>query len=160
MLVRFIKGPLAARADTLVCIRDDHSRTEGQMPRQGILPHDAIHFVVEKTLGLQKAFFGHVARGLTLDHLALKQSGERPPWARLPQALQAESLVECLQAEQWGGTVDEATFQGTLGVACRVRGVPVPHVTPADLVKLRVALREFGAAWRPLKPGEMLERRW
>jgi hypothetical protein len=76
----------------------------------------------------------------------------------MTQALQSESLVECLQAEQWGGAADPATFAETLVVTCRRRGVPPPDITPEELERVRVALRELGAAWRPLAPGDSLER--
>ncbi len=88
MRVRFTKGPVAAKADALTCVRDDGTVTTTGLPRQGILPHDAFHFVVESTLGWRDAFFGQVARGATLDQLAAKRSGDRPDWPTLPQALQ------------------------------------------------------------------------
>lgn len=160
MLLRFTKGPVAAKTDSLACIRSDGSATTAQMPRQGILPHDAFHFVAESTLGWRDAFFGQIARGATLDQLQAKRTGQRPDWTRLPQALQAESLVECLQAEQWGGAADAATFRETLAVTCRRRGVAAPKLKDEELQRVRAALREFGAAWRPLMPGQSLEREW
>lgn len=158
MLVRFTKAPVAAKADQLTCVRDDGTTTTGEMPRQGILPHDAIHFVVESTLGWRDAFFGHVARGAELNAFERKLVDKNPDWASLPQALQAESLVECLQAEQWGGPADPQTFQQTLAVGCRQRGVSPPVVSADDLRRVHTALRDFGAAWRPLPPGGSLER--
>jgi hypothetical protein len=160
MFLRFTKGPVAAKTDLLTCVRSDGSITSGEMPRQGILPHDAFHFVVESTLGWRDAFFGHIARGATLDQMEAKRTGNRPTWAGLPVALQAESLVECLQAEQWGGAADPTTFRATLVVTCRARGVTAPRVSDEDLRLVRVALREFGAVWRPLLPGQSLEREW
>jgi hypothetical protein len=156
MLVRFTKGPVAARADLLTCVRRDRSITSGEMPRQGVLPHDVIHFVVETTLGWREAFFGAIARGVSLDHIASRKS--RTDWSQWPQALQAESLVECLQAEQWGGSADPLSFRRILATACRVRGVAVPVLSPEDLRRVRAALREFGAAWRPLPAGGTLEK--
>lgn len=158
MLVRFTKGPVAAKADRLTCDREDGTTTTGEMPRQGILPHDAIHFVVESTLGWRDAFFGQVARGLALNPADRNTPGAQVDWAAAPQALQAESLVECLQAEQWGGAADPETFSATLAVTCRRRGVAPPALASDDLRRVRHALREFGAAWRPLPPGGTLER--
>lgn len=158
MLVCFTKGATTAKADKLLCVRADSTTTHGLMPRQGILPHDAFHFVVETTLGWRDAFFGHVADGLSLDHAANQLHGVNVNWSKNPRALQSESLVECLQAEQWGGAADPVTFAETLAVACRRRGVPPPALDPTDLTRVRLALRVFGAAWRPLQPGESLER--
>lgn len=158
MLVRFAKNSPAAKSDTLTCVRPDGTSTFGAMPRQGILPHDAFHFVVETTLNWRDAFFGQIARGASLEHVTTKLHGERVEWTKMPQALQSESLVECLQAEQWGGAADPATFAETLVVTCRRRGVPPPDITADELEKVRLALRAFGAAWRPLGPGAVLER--
>lgn len=158
MLVRFTKNTATAKADALACVRTDGSSTHGEMPRQGILPHDAFHFVVETTLGWRDAFFGQVSGGLSLDHVANKLHGVNIEWAKNKQALQSESLVECLQAEQWGGAADPAMFAETLVVTCRRRSVPPPDIDAAELERVRTALREFGAAWRPLQPGQSLER--
>lgn len=158
MLVRFVKGPIRAKADALICVREDGSSTSGEMPRQGILPHDAFHFVVETTLGWRDAFFGEIARGVSLDHILRKREKPAPQWST--QALQAESLVECLQAEQWGGAASPETFRETLATTCRQRNVAPPPMTPEDLQRIRTALRELGAAWRPLPPGGVLERRF
>ncbi len=158
MLVRFTKGSVTAKTDTLVCERPDGTRTHGAMPKQGILPHDAFHFVVETTLGWHDAFFGQLAAGASLDHLTTKLHGQKIDWSKNVEALQSESLVECLQAEQWGGAADPATFTATLAITCRRRHVTSPVLTPADLARVRLALREFGAAWRPLAPGKSLER--
>lgn len=160
MLVRFLKNPPAAKLDTLTCVRADGTTTSGDMPRQGILPHDAFHFVVETTLDWRDAFFGQVAGGVSLDHLASKLHGIKIDWSKHVQALQAESLVECLQAEQWGGAADWETFQDTLAVTCKRRHVPPPKVNSADLAEVKAALRAFGAEWRALNPGQSLEKKF
>jgi hypothetical protein len=149
MLVRFTKNPPAAKVDRLTCVRPDGTSTTGDMPRQGILPHDAFHFVVETTLGWRDAFFGQVARGASLDHITTKLHGERIEWSK---------MVQALQAEQWGGAADPALFAETLIVTCRRRGVAPPDITAEELDEVRGALREFGAAWRPLVAGAALER--
>jgi hypothetical protein len=158
MLVRFAKNAPAAPADTLTCVRPDGSTTVAAMPRQGVLPHDAIHFTVETTLGWHDAFFGAVARGLPLDRATDRLHSTNPEWKKHVQAFQCESLVECLQAEQWGGAADPAAFAEKLIATCRRRGVPPPEITADELHHVRTALREFGAAWRPLPAGGMLER--
>ena len=158
MLVRFTKNAPTTKADTLTCVRPDGTSTHCAMPRQGILPHDAFHFVVETTLGWRDAFFGQIARGASLDYLTTKLHDAKIDWSKNAQALQSESLVECLQADQWGGASDPATFAEVLIVTCRRRGVPPPDIDAEELASVRTALREFGAAWRPLNPGQSVER--
>jgi hypothetical protein len=158
MLVRFTKGPAAATNDHLYCIRPDGSTTQCDLPRQGILPHDAFHFVIESTLGWHDALFGELARGGTLEAVIARLHGRQIEWTKDVQGRQTEALVECLEAEQWGGASDPVTFVEKLVEACRRRGSPPPDVTPEEIDLVRVRLREFGAAWRPLGPGESLER--
>jgi hypothetical protein len=156
MLVRFTKA--AATADTLTCVRPDGSATTLEMARQGILPHEAFHFVVEGALGWRDAFFGRIAQGRPAEEVRSLLHGERVQRSNIAQGLQAESLIECLQAEQWGGANDPADFAQSLVAACRRRGVPPPEITADELDAVRTALREFGAAWRPLAAGASLER--
>jgi hypothetical protein len=158
VLVRFTKASSAAQADTITCVRPDGSTTTLEMPRQGILPHDAFHFVVETTLSWHDGLFGQVGRGAALEDIVEKLHRQSGAWSKITQALQTEALVDCLQAEQWGGASDPATFAEKLVLACRRRAVVPPDITAEEVERLRAALREFGAAWRPLPPGGSLER--
>lgn len=158
MLVRFTKSPPAEAADTLTCVRPDGSTTTFAMPRQAILPHEAFHFVLETLLAWRDGLFGKVARGRSLAEVTDLLHGHTPEWSKNTQAFQAESLIECLQGEQWGGPMDPATFAQTLVQSCRRRGVAPPEITAEELGRVRIALREFGAVWRPLAPGASIER--
>lgn len=158
MLVRFTKHEPAAAADSLTCIFSDGSTTKATMARQGVLPHEAFHFVVERTLGWHDGFFGQIAQGASVDSVTAKLHDPKVDRLKNIQALQSESLVDCLQSEQWGGTVDPATFAQTLILTCRRRGVSPPDLTADEISDVRTALREFGAAWRPLAVGSSLER--
>ncbi|MBD2465857.1 hypothetical protein H6G89_33245 [Oscillatoria sp. FACHB-1407] len=97
MKIQFTKQ--AGKQDWMECIRDDGTSTRCPMPKQGILPHDFIHYVVEDTLNLKRGFYGILAMGVGFPQSA-------PPWdaaefevGDLTEALQAESLVECFQSE-------------------------------------------------------------
>lgn len=158
MLVRFAKNPPASLVDTLTCVRPDGTTTTADMRRLGVLPHEAIHFVLESALGWHDAFFGQVARGLSLQQATLKLHREDGGWTKNTQAQQSEALVECLASEQWAGGSDPASFAQKLIASCRRRGVLPPDITAEEIDDIRRALREFGAAWRPLLPGRSLER--
>ena len=158
MLVRFIKNAPSDATDMLTCVSPNGSTTSMRMPRQGVLPHEAFHFIVEKTLGWRDAFFGQVELAGNLAEVEAKLHDSEIDRAKNTQAVQSESLVECLQAEQWGGQVDPAGFALNLLSACRRRGVPPPDINAEEIAHVRTALREFGAAWRPLPPFSALER--
>lgn len=158
MVVRFTKNSPVALVDTLTCVRPDGSTTTAEMRRLGILPHDAFHFVVECNLGWRDAFFGMVAQGDSLATVTSRLHRQDGEWSKNTQAQQSEALVECLSSEQWAGPSDPATFAEKLIAASRRRGVLPPDVTADEIDLIRSALREFGAAWRPLLPGHSLER--
>src|SRR4051812_6791452 len=159
MLVRFIKAAPTADADLLTCVRPDGSTTSGEMARQGVLPHAAFHFVIETMFGWHDAFFGNIARGAPIEAVTAKLHGERSgAWTKITQAMQCEALIECPQEEQWSGGSDPFAFVEKLIATSRRRGVAPPDITAEELDRARVALREFGAAWRPLAPGAALER--
>lgn len=157
MVVRFTKGPVSA-ADTLTCVRPDGSATSTPMPRNGVLPSEACHFVIENALRWHDALFGPIARGATLPDALARLHGSRVQWSQMTQALQAVALVQCLSGEQWSGASDPAAFAEKLVTACRRAGVAPPEITAEEVDDLRLALREFGAAWRPLAAGAALER--
>jgi hypothetical protein len=158
VLVRFTKNVPAVAADALSCVFSDGSTLAGAMSRQGVLPHEAFHFVVERTLGWHDGFFGQISQGTSIDAVTAKLHDPNIDRSKNIQALQSESLIECLQSEQWGGAVDPATFAQNLIIACRRHGVPPPDITAEEMATVRTALREFGAAWRPLAAGAALER--
>jgi hypothetical protein len=158
MLVRFTKGTPGAAPDTITCVRPNGTSATAPMPRQAILPHLAFHFVAESTLAWRDALFGRIAAGGALDATSSEGHGMDGLRSRNTQALQCEALIECLEAAQWGGAPDPAEFAQSLLRACRRRAVSPPDITAEELERVRLALREFGAAWRPLTPGQSLER--
>jgi hypothetical protein len=158
MLVRFTKHEPAAAADSITCVFSDGSTTSAPMARQGVLPHEVFHFIIERTLVWHDGFFGQIARGSSVEAVTAKLHDPKVDRSKNIQALQSESLVECLQSEQSNGAVDPATFAHNLILTCRRHGVPPPDIMAEEMAAVRNSLREFGAAWRPLAPGASLER--
>ncbi|HEY5780547.1 MAG TPA: hypothetical protein VIT66_01580 [Lysobacter sp.] len=130
-VVAYKLGP-ADKLDRFRCVRDDGSHSECVMPRQGILPHDLIHYVVESRLTFDAAFLGMVASGAELAY-AMQQSHETVDPSRYAQAGQAESMVEALQTQLWEGAFDQAAFHEGLRGACDMRGVPLPDLSTLDI---------------------------
>src|SRR3954468_19480312 len=110
MLVRFTKNQPGAAADTLTCVHPSGDSTTAPMPRQGILPHEAVHFVVEDIFGWHDAFFGSIARGESIEKVSDRLHRRNAQWSKIPQALQCESLVECFETDQWSGAGDPVEF--------------------------------------------------
>ncbi len=120
------------------CRRPDGSETYGQIPSQPGIPHDLIHFVVEQTLGLDRAFFGLVASGVGIPDAADK-------WKTLP----AEAKAQSARAEQV-----VAWFQRP---DARMPEVPA---TAAQLAEIQRRLDELSARWQALSPKEAIELDW
>ncbi len=146
MRVRFLKNFPAAPADQLLWLdeADCTSRTL-DLPRAGVLPLDAVRFVIEDTLGWQDGFFAH-------------PPPPSPAESESPRARQSAAIAACLQSELWTGALLNDRFREKLHTACADSSLGTPPLSDADLARLRAALRAFGAAWRPLKPGEFLDR--
>jgi len=90
------------KSDLLVCTRDDGSTTQVAMPRQGVLPHDLLHFIVETALPLRHGFLSQAAAGGSIA-IDAGMSYVEGPAQHVMESGQVESLVEALQTQLWAG---------------------------------------------------------
>jgi hypothetical protein len=119
------------KLDRLRCIRRDGSETATSMPRQGILPHDLVHYVAESGLGWRHGFLGMIEAGHDIGWTMEQTHGpanasNAANRAVADQAIHAEAVVESLQAQLWSGAFDEALFLDGVRSACEARGRGVP----------------------------------
>ena len=113
--------------DLLRCVRRDGSETAANMPRQGILAHDLIHYVVESALLYDYGFLGLIARGADFSY-AMELAHDPGNRDLGKQAVYAEAIVESLQAQLWAGSFDAPQFREGLRAACAARGHGVPDL--------------------------------
>ncbi|MBZ2208895.1 hypothetical protein [Massilia soli] len=143
--------------DSLLCIRGDGTQTSVAMPRQGILPHDLIHFVVEDTLAYTGGFLGMVAAGSDIG-FAMTQGHDIANAALADQAVHAEAVVESLQAQLWSGAFDPGQFVEGVRGACATRGRPAPELAGVVVEdQLYGAARTLAAKWQEVPPHGRLE---
>jgi hypothetical protein len=140
--------------DELRCLRRDGSATGCAMPRQGILPHDLIHYVVESTLGWRHAFYGMIAAGADIGP-TMEQSHDPQNRALAGQAVHAEAVVESLQAQLWSAgadpdAFDEAMFLEGVRGACEARGKSAPLLPAGSGRRLFDAVLALDARWQAL----------
>nr|WP_315260284.1 hypothetical protein [uncultured Duganella sp.] len=109
--------------DVLRFVRNNGSCTEALMPRQGILPHDLVHYVVESALPLRHGFLSLLARGADAQFVMESVHDKTNPDVET-EAVQAEAIVEGLQAQLWSGAFDEAAFIEGAAAACGARNKP------------------------------------
>lgn len=121
--------------DQLRCIRLDGSETSTMMPRQGVLPHDLIHYVVESALRYDHGFLGLVARGADIS-FAMELTHDASNQDLADQATHAEAIVESLQAQIWSGAFDADMFFAGLEGACAMRARAVPDLSEVDVAEV------------------------
>lgn len=119
------------KLDHLRYLRSDGSSTETAMPRQGILPHDLVHYVVETGLGAKNGFTGLVARGAAAS-FAMETTHDPSGKAVEAEAIQVEAIVEALQTQLWSGQFREADFLEGVRTACSMRETPAYPFTAAQ----------------------------
>ena len=149
MVIRFKKGKNQSKhkPDTLTCIRDDGSVTWTHLHR-GFVQHDFAHYVVERTLGLENAFFGLVAKGYDIPNFS-EPKAERP--FEIPEeAIDTEPIVALLQADLLEGLGYSGDSNGIF--QDHTASLPV-GITDEQLSVMRQELRGLLGRWNNLQPG-------
>jgi hypothetical protein len=114
------RGP-RDKYDHLKFVREDGSTTQCQLPRQGTLPHDLIHYIVEDSLPLNNGFLGLIASGSDADFVLKIVHDKLNPRVET-EAVQVESIVEALQTQLWAGAFDVNSFLEGAELAASSRG--------------------------------------
>lgn len=122
--------------DDLLIDRAGHEPETISCPKQGIIPHDMVHFAVESTL-THRGFLSLVAEGQSA---AFATSGGDSEEA-------IERLVENFQAEMWGGRVPSEELLAGYELACAARGHRGVPVSFADVGAIRACLDDLTARW-------------
>jgi len=144
------------KLDRLQCVRGDGSSTTTSMPRQGILPHDLVHYVTESTLGWRHGFLGLVAAGADIGW-TMTRTHDPAAQDLADQAIHAEAVVESLQAQLWSGAFDEELFLDGVRSACAARGRGVPALPPGVGQALFERALTLNARWQQVPFHGMLE---
>jgi hypothetical protein len=155
--------------DRIAITRADGSRAETRFPKKGPVPHDAVHWFVERELGLAKGFWGMVAAGLhpeAIQEIAKAAGHASAKRAEVPddeivELLQAERLVECFEADLWnpGGAAADLVALGE--GACGFSHVPPPAgFDEAAVERIRGALGAFAQVWIAAPQSHCAELEW
>ncbi|MEJ6008483.1 hypothetical protein [Novosphingobium aquae] len=136
--------------------RSDGSRGGFTFPRKGPFPHDAVHFALEQALGMAHGFWGLIASGMEPDEVqAMAKAGGHAsanragvPDEAIVELLQAERVVECLEAEIWAGPSDAATFREVARLTCENSHVASPEISDTALAVVRAHIAALQAQWQ------------
>jgi hypothetical protein len=107
-----------------------------QCPKQGIIPHDMIHYAVESVV-LHRGFLSLLREGRPA---SFSTQGDEVADA-------IERLVETFQAEMWSGRVPAADVIAMYEHGCAASGHAVAPVLEEEIQTIRVRIDELSAAW-------------
>lgn len=140
----FTKG--AGKTDRLEVCRDGAPTERIDCPKQGIIPHDMVHYAVERVLQ-RRGFIGRVLDGEAAEF-------------RMAADLESdgvERLVEVFQADGWAGWNTPAEdLLAMYRVTCQARRCPELAVTLRDLELVRERLLQLTRQWQSVDIGESL----
>lgn len=165
MRITLTKGE---RADRINIDRADGTHASFDFPKKGPVPHDAYHFFVERELGMKAGFWGLVAGGMDPEAVgqmaaeAGHASAKRAcvPDASIVELLQAERLVECFEAESWGGGSDDAGIMAMAEPGWASSHVPAPAGVESRLGAIRAGIVGFSETWCALAQRESVMLEW
>jgi len=147
-----IRGKSSDRRDRLRYCRQDGSSIEIDLPRQGILPHDLVHCIVESGFGLHGGFMDRVADGVSPEFQSSKSL------LRTDALGVAESVVEAMQTQLAAGRLDVEAFHYGVTMACLARGiVDIPPLDATIAARIFDACEALNARWRSLAPTQCLD---
>lgn len=157
-----------ASHDTISVRRAGEEVSNFAFPKKGPIPHDYVHFIVERALRLRRGFWGMVAEGtapIEIQEMAKRgghASASRPqsPAPEIVELIQAERLVECFEADLWSGTADNETFRDVASAACAHSFVPCPLLDDVMINNVRGQVAAFAKSWTAAPVGASFAFRW
>lgn len=148
MEIEFTKG--SGKCDRMGVIRDGVRGEAVACPKQGIIPHDLIHYAVES--GLHRR--GFITRVLAGEVATMRMSTEA-------ETDGVERLVEVFQADGWAGWNTAAEdLLDLYRVTCNARECAPLPVRPDDVESVRLRLLQLSERWRAVPVGEALTLRF
>lgn len=129
---------LSGKYDRLTITRSDGSTTGVDCPKQGMIPHDMVHYAVESVLA-SRGFLSNVGDGAGADFTDGASEEAEP----------VERLVETMQADTWsmGGATAVEELIALYALACEARGHAVAPVTPDDIAAIRAQMSDLAVRW-------------
>lgn len=144
MDLRFTKG--AGKLDRLEILRPDSPPSIIECPKQGIIPHDMVHYAVERCL-TARGFLGRVAAGEAAGFNMQAQA----------ESDGVERLVEVIRGDAWSGSQTPAADMLALyAVTCRTRGCPELPLDEATIDGIRMLMAELSGRWSEVPVGGVL----
>lgn len=144
MQLIFTKG--SGKYDQMEVVRDGISVESIACPKQGIIPHDMVHYGVESTLH-KRGFVNRILHGESASfHMEADAESDG-----------VERLVEVFQADGWSGWTSASTDMLDLyQVTCDARQCAPLALHTDDIEAVRNKLLELSAQWQAVSVGGSL----
>jgi hypothetical protein len=143
--LRFTKG--RGKHDVLEIIQDGAATQRIDCPKQGIIPHDMVHYAVESTV---------MAQGFLRRVVAGEGGGYRMQSREESDGV--ERLVEVFQGDAWsGGASSPEDMLGMYRLTCAARECPPLPVDAPTILAVRETIQRLGIAWARVPVDEYLE---
>lgn len=132
----------SGKTDDLVITRDDRTTEQIACPKQGMIPHEMVHFAIE-TVIRRPAFLSKIGEGQAAGAGMISDA----------VAESAERMVETMQAEVWSGRVPVDELISLYETACQVRGHTAAPLTPRDVGLIRARMDDLAQRWDAVPVG-------
>jgi len=145
MKLTFTKGP--GKYDRMDVVRNCGQVESIDCPKQRIIPHDMVHYVVESVLE-KRGFLSRV------------RDGEAANFRMQPEAESdgVERLVEVFQGDAWSGsTSTPADMIDLYRVTCLARQCPMLEIDASTIEEVRTQMASLTTEWNRLGVGESLQ---
>jgi len=144
MKISFVKGN--GKYDRMVIHRGDAIESI-DCPKQGIIPHDMVHYAIESTLQ-KRGFLGRIRDG----EAAIFQMSQEA------ESDGVERLVEVIQSDAWAGGNDAPEdLLDLYQITCRARNCPPLEIAVDDILAIRSCIGELDHKWKDLPVGQALD---
>ena len=144
MKLVFTKG--SGKFDYMDVVRPGGRTERVNCPKQGIIPHDMVHYAVEHTLK-QRGFLGRVKDG---ERAGFQMKAEE-------QSDSVERLVEVFQGDAWsGGNTPADEMLDLYAVTCSARNCPALHLDTGDIQAVRKAIVDLTQQWQLVEVGKSI----
>ena len=145
MRLCFTKG--SGKYDVLDVFREGSEPQRIDCPKQGIIPHDMVHYAVESTVSA-RGFLGRLRAG--------EGGGYRMDTQ--PESDAVERLVEVFQGDAWsGGASSPEDILSMYRVTCSARSCTPLPLDADTILAARETIHRLGLAWAAVPVGGSLE---
>jgi hypothetical protein len=148
--------------------RDDETEVSWNWHIEGRLPHDLIHYAMEKSFGIQEGFWGLIAKGVDWKKLygaGLLQRADAfvksEGGSNGDGIIQAEALAGAMGIERNWGEFNPQRFVEYVITALDKVHIPLPPtLTIERAIEAEKNVSELEAKWQLLKEKEGLDLEW